>query len=187
MDNNSDHKKKDKNKKETKKEKKAENALEKKIKKLEEENEDLEKRLKRALADYQNLNKNVIAEKAEFIKYSLSEFFLEILPVYENLKMAISTLKEEDTNNPWVEGIKYVIKQFHDVFKANGLEEIETIGQKFDYNCMEAVEGQGEVVEQEIKKGYRLKGKVIIPARVILEKKDSSVENNPAENKDNFL
>lgn len=150
--------------KETKKTKEKEQ-----IKKLKEEVSDLDGRLKRALADYQNLSKNVIQEKAEFAKYSLEGFFLEILPVFENLKMSINTLKEEDSKNPWVEGIKYVIKQFYEVFSNNGLEEIQTIGQKFDYNCMEAIEGQGEIVEKETRQGYKLKGKVIIPAKVILE------------------
>lgn len=164
MDNN----KKEKDKKEKKDDK---------FKKIEEEKNDLENRLKRALADYQNLNKNVVSEKAEFARFALEGFFLELLPVYENLKMAISTLNEDDVKNPWVEGIKYVIKQFQDIFKANGLEEIETIGQKFDYNLMEAVEGQGEIVEKEIRKGYKLKGKVIIPAKVVLEKTESEEED----------
>lgn len=146
------------------------------IEKLEAEKQDLENRLKRALADYQNLNKNVISEKAEFAKYALEGFFLELLPVYENLKMSISTLNENDSNNPWVEGIKYVIKQFQDVFVANGLEEIKVVGEKFDYNCMEAVEGKGEIVLKEIRPGYKLKGKVIIPAKVVLNELEE--ENN---------
>lgn len=160
-----------------KKEKDKKEKKDDKFKKIEEEKNDLENRLKRALADYQNLNKNVVSEKAEFARFALEGFFLELLPVYENLKMAISTLNENDVKNPWVEGIKYVIKQFQDIFKANGLEEIETIGQKFDYNLMEAVEGQGEIVEKEIRKGYKLKGKVIIPAKVVLKKTESEEEN----------
>lgn len=159
-----------------KKEKDKKEKKDDKFKKIEEEKNDLENRLKRALADYQNLNKNVVSEKAEFARFALEGFFLELLPVYENLKMAISTLNENDVKNPWVEGIKYVIKQFQDIFKANGLEEIETIGQKFDYNLMEAVEGQGEIVEKEIRKGYKLKGKVIIPAKVVLKKTESEEE-----------
>ncbi len=146
--------------------------------KLEEEKQDLENRLKRALADYQNLNKTVALEKAEFAKYALEGFFLELLPVYENLKMSISTLNENDSNNPWVEGIKYVIKQFQEVFTRNGLEEIKAVGEKFDYNCMEAVEGKGEIVLKEIRPGYKLKGKVIIPAKVVLNEPE---ENNNKE------
>lgn len=146
-----------------------------KLKKLEEEKNDLEGRLKRALADYHNLSKNIAQEKADFIRYSLQDFFLEILPIYQNLRMAINSLGEKERDNPWVEGVKYVIKQFQDVFRNNGLEEIKTVGEKFDYNLMEAIEGNGEIVVKEVNPGYKLKGKVIMPARVVLENGDDDI------------
>ena len=150
--------------------------------KLRQEKQDLENQCKRALADYQNLVKNVAIEKNEIFKYSLSGFLIEILPVYDNLKTAIKTLKPEEQNNSWVEGIKYVIKQFKDIFTANGVEEIKTMGEKFDYNTMEAVEGEGDIVGQEIRPGYLLNGKVIIPAKVIVIKKEN--ENLDKKEKD---
>jgi molecular chaperone GrpE len=138
------------------------------IKDLQEQKEELEHKYKRALADYQNLLKNSASEKSDFLKYSLEAFLLEILPVYDNLKMSINTLKDEDTNSPWVEGVKYVIKQFQDILFSNGVSEIKTIGEKFDYNTMEAVEGAGEKVISELRPGYILNKKVIIPAKVVL-------------------
>lgn len=147
------------------------------IEKLKKENVENELAYKRALADYQNLVKNSSNEKVEFFKYSLEKFFLEILPIFDNLKMAISTLSEDEQNNPWVEGIKYVIKQFRDAFSENGVEEIKTVGEKFDYNKMEAIKGDGEIVKKEIRPGYILNGKVIIPAKVVLFFKDDP-ENN---------
>lgn len=140
-----------------------------KIKKLEEEISDLDGRLKRALADYHNLSKNIVREKADIVKYSLEGFFLEILPIFQHLQMAIKSLDVEEQKNPWVEGVRHVIKQFQEVFKNNGLEEIKVVGEKFDYNLMEAIEGDGEIVEKEVSPGYKLKGKVIMPARVVLE------------------
>jgi molecular chaperone GrpE len=149
------------------------------LKKIENEKEDLEKKLNRALADYQNLQRNSTQEKVELLKYSLEKFFLEILPIYNNLKIAISTLSEKEKESPWVEGVTYVIKQFKESFQENGLEEIKTIGEKFDYNKMEAVKGDGDIVKKEIRPGYFLNGKVIIPAKVVLYPKDdfSSEEN----------
>jgi molecular chaperone GrpE len=146
------------------------------IEKLKQEITDLDGKHKRALADYQNLLKNNINEKADFLKYSLEGFFLEILPIYDNLKMSIKTLNSEEEKSPWVEGVKYVIKQFQDVFTANGLTEIKTTGEKFDYNTMEAVEGDGDDVISELRAGYELKGKVIIPAKVVLSAKDNKKE-----------
>lgn len=152
--------------------------------KLRQEKQDLENQCKRALADYQNLVKNVAAEKTEIFKYSLAGFLTEILPVYDNLKTAIKTLSPEEQNNSWVEGIKYVIKQFQDIFIVNGIKEIETIGKKFDYNTMEAVEGEGDIVSQEIRSGYLLNDKVIIAAKVIVCKKENeNLDNKKEENK----
>ncbi|MDD3711836.1 MAG: nucleotide exchange factor GrpE [Patescibacteria group bacterium] len=139
------------------------------IKNLQDKNNDLNHKYKRALADYQNLLKNIASEKSDFLKYSLEVFLMEILPVYDNLKISISTLKEEDHNNPWVEGVKYVIKQFQDILANNGVSEIKTVGEKFDYNTMEAVEGKGEKVVSELRPGYILNKKVIIPAKVVIE------------------
>jgi molecular chaperone GrpE len=73
----------------------------------------------------------------------------------------------------WHEGVKHVIKQFKDILKESGVEEIKTIGEKFDHNTMDAISNEetddkkkdGHVAK-EIKAGYVLNGKVIIPARV---------------------
>lgn len=152
---------------------------EKIIEGLKEENVDLEGKFKRALADYQNLLKKSSEQKVEFFKYSLEKFLLEILPVYDNLKMAINTLDEKEQNSPWVDGIKYVIKQFSEIFRDNGVEEIKTVGEKFDYNKMEAVKGDSDIVKKELRSGYILNNKVIIPAKVVLfPKEDKTTEEN---------
>ncbi len=148
------------------------------IEKLKQENIELEGMYKRALADYQNLLKNASKEKIEYFKYSLEKFFLEILPVYDNLKMSINTLSEKESLSPWVEGVKYVIKQFQESFLSNGLEEIKTVGEKFDYNKMEAVKGDGDIVKKELRPGYVLNGKVIIPAKVVLFPKEEEGDEN---------
>ncbi len=144
------------------------------IENLKQEISELDGKYKRALADYQNLLKNSVNEKSEFLKYSLKGFLLEILPVYENLKMSIKTLNKEEEKSPWVEGVRHVIKQFQDIFTANGLREIKTVGEKFDYNTMEAVEGDGNDVVSEIRTGYILNDKVIIPAKVALSTKNKN-------------
>lgn len=169
---------KDKKNKTKKKEPVCENkACQLLIEKLKKEKVEIELAHKRALADYQNLIKNSSIEKVEFFKYSLEKFLLEILPIFDNLKMAISTLNESEQNSPWVEGIKYVIKQFREVFLENGVKEIKTVGEKFDYNKMEAVKGDGDIIKKEIRPGYLLNEKVIIPAKVVLFFKNDK-ENN---------
>jgi len=128
-----------------------------------------EYKYKRALADYQNLLKQTAKDKEEFVKYALTDFLEDILPAYDHLKMSLVGLDEKDHQNPWVEGVRHVLKQFKDILTGRGLEEIKTVGEPFDHNTMEAIQGSGETVSQEIRPGYKLNGKVIRPAKVIVE------------------
>lgn len=123
----------------------------------------------RALADYQNLLKQTAKEKIDFVRYALEDFLHNLLPVYDHLKLSIKGLSEEDLKNPWVQGVTYVLKQFQDVLTQQGVEEIKTVGEKFDHNTMAALEGSGEKVKEEVMPGYKLNGKVIRPAKVIVE------------------
>ena len=133
------------------------------------EQESYEGKYLRALADYHNLLKRTAKEKEEFFQYAITNFLQDILPVYDNLKLSVAGLSEADAKNPWAEGVKHVIKQFKEMLEARGIVEIKTVGEKFDHNTMEALEGSGEIVKKELKAGYTLSGKVIVPAKVIVE------------------
>lgn len=132
-------------------------------------NDSFENKYLRALADYQNLLKQTAKDKEEFVKYALGNFLEDILPIYDHLKMSLNGLKDDDHKNPWVEGVKHVLKQFKDALEAKGIEEIKTVGEKFDHATMDALEGSGETVKQEVMAGYKLNGKVIRHAKVIVE------------------
>jgi len=144
----------------------------------------LEDKYKRALADYQNILKQTAREKMEFAVYANEQMLKEILPVYDHLKMAIEHHNGEPSDE-WLTGVKHVVKQFKDVLEKIGVEEIlvptEASGKvkdkKFDHNLMDAIKSEetedesldGQVAKQ-IKAGYRLNGKVIEPAKVIVYK-----------------
>lgn len=136
----------------------------------EDEEETGEQKYLRALADYQNLLKQTAKEKTEFVKFALESFFHELLPVYDHLKLSIKNLSAEEKKNSWVEGVTYVLKQFKSILEDQGLEEIKTEGEKFNHDEMEAVGGEGEIVKTEIMPGYKLRGKLIRPAKVIVSK-----------------
>ncbi len=147
--------------------KERDNKFRKKWTEKEKYNE-LEYKYKRALADYQNLVKQTVVEKQEFAKFANEQLLYEILPVYDNLKLALTHAKQTPNNANIIKGVEYVIKQFKDVLGNLGVEEIETVGKKFDHYTMEAVEGKGDKVKQEVRPGYKLNGKVIVVAKVIL-------------------
>ncbi len=143
----------------------------------EEEEESWENKYKRALADYQNLLKQQSRDKAEFVKYALTDFLQDILPVYDHLKLSLSGLSETESQNAWAQGVRHVLKQFKDLLEARGVTEIVTVGKEFDHNTMEAIDGSGEIVKQEVMPGYMLHGKVIRPAKVIVEVQPERVVN----------
>ncbi len=135
---------------------------------------ELEAKYLRALADYQNLLKQTAREKSDFAKYANQGLLMDLLPIYDHLKMSLAHPAENDN---WLQGVKHVLEQFKKVLTDNGVEQIETVGKKFDHNLMDAVESettadesQDELVAKELKAGYTLNGKVIIPARVAVYK-----------------
>lgn len=135
-----------------------------------EDNNDFKSKYQRSLADYQNLIKRNEEEKKEFIKYALNDFLHDLLPIYNHLKLSLKSLPEEEKKNAWVIGVEHVLRQFKDLLKNKGIEEIKTVGQKFDHNLMEALEGEGEIVVKEVSPGYTLNGKLFKAAKVIVNK-----------------
>jgi molecular chaperone GrpE len=146
----------------------TEETLEEKLIRLEAELAEANAKYLRALAEQQNIVKRQATEKEEFIKYANQEIIEEFVTVYDHLKLSIGSLPDNEKESAWVKGVEYTVKQFKDLLNVNGVEEIKTVGEKFDPSTMEALEGQGEKVTKEIMPGYKLNGKVIRAARVTL-------------------
>ena len=136
----------------------------------------------RALADYKNLQREVEQRRGEWAQMSEAQILEEFLPVYDNFKKAFEQdftngqSPANSTNENWMKGIECIKKQFAEVLKQHGIEEIKTVGEKFDPALHEAggeeyVEGKesGEIV-REVSGGYKMGGKVIRAARVIVAK-----------------
>ncbi len=136
-----------------------------------EEIENLTNQLKRALADYQNLEKRITEEKSSWIRTANKDLILRLLPALDNLLLA-----DKHTND---EGVKLAIKHFMDVLESEGVKKIETEGADFTPHLMEAVSTaggeEGKVVE-EVRSGYTLNGDIIRPVQVVV----GSAKQNPA-------
>jgi molecular chaperone GrpE len=120
-----------------------------------------QEREKRALADYQNLVRRNQDERLKLVQMANLDLILAVLQPLEHLERAV-----EQTKDP---GVALVLDQFKRTLAGFGLEEIKVMGQPFDVNTMEAVEGsQGKMVKQVVHKGFTLNGRVIQHAKVIL-------------------
>lgn len=129
----------------------------------------------RALADYKNLQTEIENKKSEWIKISEVQILEEFLPVYEHLQMSIDSKDVQANNNPWVEGVKYVLKQFGEILGNHGVKQIETVDVKFDPNFHEVVkeeesDKESGIILKQIAAGYTLGEKVIRAAKVIISK-----------------
>src|SRR6266404_78726 len=133
----------------------------KELEALKKQVEEFENNYRRALADYQNLQKRVQEEKSEWIRSGNKEFILRILPVLDTLILAQQHVKDQ--------GLQLSVSQFLDVLKSEGVTKIETVGQEFNPHLMECItteEGVENKVLEEIRAGYMLYDKVLRPAQV---------------------
>lgn len=150
--------------------------LKEKIKKLEARVEENLNGWKRAKADYINLQKETEKKQKELIEFANAGLILQILPIYNHLKLAYNHKPEvqDEELKKWIEGIGHIKKQVQDTLKNLGIEEIKTIGEKFNPEFHEAVEKkkvEGKVKEEiieEVKPGYMMHGKILEPAKVIV-------------------
>lgn len=135
----------------------------------------------RALADYKNLQVEINNRRAEWAEMSKQRILEDFIPIYEHLKLAISNkqIKQSAGDDLWLDGIKNVIKQFQSVLKEHGVEEIKTVGEKFDPNLHEAVatepeqssvQGKQGIITKEVSGGYKMGDRVIRAAKVVVAK-----------------
>ena len=133
--------------------------------------DELNDRYKRVLAEFENFKKRSGKEREALYNSILSDIVEVFLPIVDNLENA---LKVETQDIEYKKGVELVLKQFKDILKSKGVEEIPALGETFDPSLHEAVsriqdpeKGQQEIVE-EYRKGYKIGSKVIRHSMVIV-------------------
>ena len=116
----------------------------------------------KALADYNNLVKRQANQQVQLADMAGRELIEKLISPLHHLQLAAEHLNDQ--------GIDMVVNEFWQVLEAEGLKEINPLGEKFNEVIMEAVEkqGEGDKVKKVIQRGYLYKGKVIKPAKVIV-------------------
>ena len=143
-------------------------------KKLEEENSDLKDKWQRALADYQNLQRQTKVEISQTVSSKTNDLLLNFINIYEDFVRAENSLSKEKIDTS---GIIAVIKNMENLLAENNIKPIDAIGEIFDPQLHEAVSmvvddtlDEGTIT-QEVSKGY-ISGKAILkPSKVIVSKK----------------
>jgi len=135
-------------------------------------------RLVRQSADLENYKKRAARERQDAIKYATESLMQKLLPVLDNFEAALAAAQNSSTENAQslITGVGMIQQQLKSVLTESGLEEIEAHGKPFDPNFPEAV-SQAESVEhpegtvmQQLRKGYRLRERLLRPATVVVSK-----------------
>jgi molecular chaperone GrpE len=130
----------------------------------------------RLYAEFENYKKRVVRDKEELIKFGNESLLYDLLPVMDNLEMALKHATN-DVSSGLVQGVEITLKEMRKTLEKYGLSLIETEGKPFDpavHHAMTQVErdafGENMVVE-EYRKGYMLKDKVLRASLVAVSKK----------------
>ena len=152
--------------------------LQKELEEKIEENKKLESHHLRALADYENLSKRTKAERLKLLKSANADLITKFLGLADSLKKGTDSFSESSVTLDVVkEGFKAVESQFFNILKNEGIEQITSLGEKFDPSLHEVVlvSSDSSVEEytilEEIQVGYKLNSFLLRPSKVIIAKK----------------
>lgn len=146
---------------------------------LKKERDGLLDRLARLQAEFENARKRAEKEKADFRDYATGSVVEQFLPVLDNFELA---LKSAGTTEQLKTGVELIVKQMEEILRGLQVHPVATVGEEFDprhHEAMGSVEREDlpdQQVAEEVRKGYRLREKLLRPAlvRVVSNPKQKS-------------
>jgi molecular chaperone GrpE len=134
----------------------------------------------RLYAEFENYKKRINKDKEELLKYGNEDIMYELLPIIDNLEMALkhSNVKASEC---LVQGVEVTLKELLRTLEKFGLTPIEAMGKTFDpsvHHAMTLIEREDieeKIVVEEFRKGYIFKDKVLRPSLVAVSKKPIEV------------
>lgn len=133
------------------------------------ERDQLLDRLARLQAEFENARKRAERERVEFRDYATGSVVEQFLPVLDNFELA---LKSAGTTEQLRSGVELIVKQMEDILRQMQVNPVATVGEEFDprhHEAMGSVERldlPDQHVAEEIRRGYRLREKLLRPALV---------------------
>jgi molecular chaperone GrpE len=130
----------------------------------------------RLYAEFENYKKRVQREKDDLIKYSNEDILYHLLPVMDNLEMALRH-SADNVSEALIKGVEITLREFQRVTEKFGLVPIPAAGRPFDpsvHHAMSQVERadmEDKTVVEEFRKGYMFSGKVLRPSLVAVSKR----------------
>lgn len=147
---------------------------------------ELENRLLRLQADFDNFRKRVARERGETYARANEDLMMELIPVLDHMDMALASAAAHGAPQSLLDGVCLVAEQLKGTLGKFGLEKIDASGARFDPNEQEAIAHLpsetvlDNMVIEQTRMGYKLKGRVLRPAQVVVSSGKGS-ESQPAE------
>lgn len=163
-----------------KRKKEKDDAVEELKRALEEKEEaikSLQEKMLYLQAEFENYKKLKIKEKEDILKFGNEVLVKELLPVVDNLEMALDHTEKTEDYKGICEGVRMTLNAFLKVLEKAGVTRIEAAGKKFDPNLHEAFyqeekeDMEPDTVISEFQKGYLLNNRLVRPSRVVVSKK----------------
>lgn len=131
--------------------------------------------LRRLQAEFDNYRKRTLKEQTRMAEMAAQPLVLHLLEVLDDFDLALMAAERQPDFEQFRKGVELVYAKLADSLKAEGLERIDAEGKEFDPTQHEALmqtgEGEGDPhVAEVFRQGYRLKGNVIRPASVRVER-----------------
>ena len=153
---------------------------------LQREKDDFLAALQRERAEFQNFRRRTAEERAEMLGLAGEDLIRKVLSLADDFDRAVETRPETLDGDPWVEGIAAIDRKLRQLLESEGVTEIEAApGTRFDPRDHEAVanvpgtgRADGEIVE-ELRRGYRLRDRVIRPALVAVAVHEPASDTEP--------
>jgi molecular chaperone GrpE len=125
----------------------------------------------RLAADFDNFKKRSRQEHLETIQHASADLIARLLPGLDDLHKALDH-KPEGIDEAWARGLELSVRKLEEALRAHGLETIDAVGKPFDPAVHEAIgheessEHPEDTVVQELRRGYRIRDRVVRPALV---------------------
>ena len=130
----------------------------------------------RTQAELDNYRKRVARDREEDYKRTQAVLIERLLPVLDNFELGMIEVRKGDPKSPIVTGMEMIERQLKEFMAGSGVEAVEAAGAKFDPNLHEAISQEADAsipdghVLRQIRKGYRLRDRLLRAAMVVVSK-----------------
>ncbi|MFW5931777.1 MAG: nucleotide exchange factor GrpE [Desulfohalobiaceae bacterium] len=142
---------------------------------------EMDQEMLRVRAEAENFRKRMSRDKEQYCKYATEGMLEDIIPIIDNLELAVQHGRDVEACQDLVQGVDMTIKMFLDTLGKHGLEQVQVQeGDDFDPAWHEAMaqEERSDLEQNQVchvmQKGYRIKDRLLRPAKVVVSKKCES-------------